>query len=161
MAKADPVAQAAAESEQRRSEFIAEQEEQKRKLDAIREEGRKQRERDQEEHDRALYKAALAAQQAREKAAQDERDEIAGLYDQVRRLKAQQDEAFDREFAKLLAKRREDELDPEKDYSVGPQVTLDPKGLIAKCARGGAARSLEGNVEIAQIATAEVEDHRT
>ena len=31
-----------------------------------------------------------------------------------------QDEAFDREFAKLLAKRREAELDPENDYRWAP-----------------------------------------
>jgi hypothetical protein len=153
----DHVAQAAAESEQRRSEFAAEQEERQSKLDAIREEGRQQRARDQEEHDRAVHKEALAAYQARQQAAQDERDEITHLYDEARREKAVQDEAFDREFAQLLAKRREAELDPDHDPSLGPHVTLDPRGLLAKAARGGASRSLEGNVVMAEIATAEEE----
>ena len=153
----DHVTAAAAESEQRRSEFAAEQEEHKARLDAIREEGRAQRARDQEEHDRAVYKEALAAYQARQQAAQAEREEIAGMYDEARRVKAVQDEAFDREFAKLLAARREAELDPEHDPSLGPHVTLDPHGLLAKAARGGAARTLEGNVIMAEVATAEEE----
>jgi hypothetical protein len=155
-ADANPVEQAAADAEKRRTEFLAEQEERERKLDALREEGRLQRERDQEEHDRAVRKEALAAAQAREKAAQDERDEIAHLYDEARRVKAVQDEAFDREFAKLLAARREAELDPEHDPSLGPQVTLDRRGLVAKAARGGITpRSMQGNLDALSIAVAE------
>jgi hypothetical protein len=152
-ASADPVEQAAADAEKRRTEFLAEQEEQEKRLDAIREAGAKQRERDQEEHDKAVLAEAEAAAKAREKAGEADRKALADLFKQARKAKAEHDEQADRAFAELLASRREAEKDT--DPSVGPQVTLDPDSVPAKAARGGAAPDMPGNVlaaEQAQIA---------
>ena len=122
-----------------------------RKLDAIREEGRLQRERDQEEHDKAVLAEAEAAAKAREKTGEAERKALADLFKQARKAKAEHDEQADRAFAELLASRREAEKDT--DPSVGTQVTLDPDSMPAKAARGGAAPDMPGNVLAAEQAT--------
>jgi len=151
---ANPVEDAAAAAEKRRTEFVAEQEERERKLDAIREEGRLQRERDQAEHDKAVLEAAKAEAAEREKTAEAERAEIEQLYEAAKQAKAERDEEADRAFAELLAARREAEKDT--DPSLGPQMTLDRRGLVAKAARGGInPRSMQGNLDALSIATAE------
>jgi hypothetical protein len=152
-ASADPVEQAAADAEKRRTEFLAEQEEQEKRLDAIREAGAKQRERDQEEHDKAVLAEAEAAAKARADAADAERAEIEQLYEAAKKAKAERDEEADRAFAELLAARREAEKDT--DPSLGPQMTLDKRGLFAKAARGGIAGTMAGNLDALSIATAE------
>jgi len=151
---ANPVEDAAAAAEKRRAEFVAEQEEQARKLDAIREEGRLQRERDQEEHDKAVLEAAKAEAAEREKTAEAERAEIEQLFEAAKAAKAERDAQIDREFAEALAARLEAEKD--SDPSLGPQMTLDRRGLVAKAARGGInPRSMQGNLDALSIATAE------
>jgi hypothetical protein len=152
-AEANPVEQAAADAEKRRTEFLAEQEEQEKRLDAIREAGAKQRERDQEEHDKAVLAEAEAAAKARADAADAERAEIEQLYEAAKKAKAERDEEADRAFAELLAARREAEKDT--DPSLGPQMTLDKRGLFAKAARGGIAGTMAGNLDALSIATAE------
>jgi hypothetical protein len=152
-ASADPVEQAAADAEKRRTEFLAEQEEQEKRLDAIREAGAKQRERDQEEHDKAVLAEAEAAAKSRAEAADAERAEIEQLYEAAKKAKAERDEEADRAFAELLAARREAEKDT--DPSIGPQMTLDKRGLFAKAARGGIAGTMAGNLDALSIATAE------
>jgi len=156
---ANPVEDAAAAAEKRRTEFVAEQEEQERKLDAIREEGRLQRERDQAEHDKAVLEEAEAAAKAREKAGEDERRELAELFKQARAAKAEHDAKVDAEFAAALAARQEAEKDT--DPSLGPQTTLDPSGVVAKAARGGAARDMAGNALAQELAFITVEDEET
>ena len=152
-AEANPVEQAAADAEKRRTDFAAEQEEREKRLDAIREEGAKQRERDQEEHDKAVLAEAEAAAKARVEAADAERAEIEQLYEAAKKAKAERDEEADRAFAELLAARREAEKDT--DPSLGPQMTLDKRGLFAKAARGGIAGTMAGNLDALSIATAE------
>jgi hypothetical protein len=152
-ADANPVEQAAADAEKRRTEFAAEQEEREKHLDAIREAGAKQRERDQEEHDKAVLAEAEAAAKTRAEAADAERAEIEQLYEAAKKAKAERDEEADRAFAELLAARREAEKDT--DPSLGPQMTLDRRGLFAKAARGGIAGTMAGNLDALSIATAE------
>jgi len=156
---ANPVEQAAAEADQRRTEFAAEQEEQERKLDAIREEGRLQRERDQAEHDKAVLEAAEAAAKAREKAGEEERQAMADLFKQARAAKAEHDAKVDAEFAAALAARQEAERDT--DPSIGPQTTLDPTSVVAKAARGGAARDMAGNALAQELAFITAEDEES
>ena len=152
-AEANPVEQAAADAEKRRTDFATEQEEREKRLDAIREEGRLQRERDQEEHDKAVLAEADATAKARADAADAERAEIEQLYEAAKKAKAERDEEADRAFAELLAARREAEKDT--DPSIGPQLTLDRRGLFAKAARGGIAGTMAGNLDALSIATAE------
>jgi hypothetical protein len=149
----DPVEEARAGAEKRRTDFAAEQEELERKLDAIREEGRLQRERDQAEHDKAVLAEAEAAAKAREKTGEEERKAMADLFKQARAAKAEHDAKVDAEFAAALAARLEAEKDT--DPSIGPQVTLEPDSMLARAARGGAAPDMAGNAlaaEQAQIA---------
>ena len=90
---------------------------------------------------------------ARADAADAERAEIEQLYEAAKKAKAERDEEADRAFAELLAARREAEKDT--DPSLGPQMTLDKRGLFAKAARGGIAGTMAGNLDALSIATAE------
>ena len=154
---ANPVEQAAAEADERRKAFIAEQEEREKHLDAIREEGRLQRERDQEAHDKAALEEAQAAMAAREKQAEEDRQALADLFKLARKLKAEHDEKVDAADAAALKARLEAEKDT--DPSLGPQVTLEPSGALAKAARGGAARDMAGNALAQELAYIPVEEH--
>ena len=157
-AEANPVEQAAADAEKRRTEFLAEQEEQEKRLDAIREAGAKQRERDQAEHDKAVLAEAEATAKAREKAGEDERKELADLFKQARKAKAEHDAKVDAEFAEALAARQEAERDT--DPSLGPQTTLELSSALAKAARGGAAPDMAGNALAQELAYIQVvEEH--
>ena len=155
-APADPVDQAKAEREAKRQETIKAQEKRAAELDAIREAGRLERERDLAADEKAAAEAAEAEEAARVEAERQAAADAAALKATVERLLAERAVRVDREFAESEAKRLEAEKDT--DPSLGPQVTLDPRGPLARAARGGAARHMRGNAAVLDAAlAAEVE----
>ncbi len=152
----DPVDQAKAEREAKRQETIAAAVARAAELDAIREAGRLERERDLAADEKAAADAAEADEAERIEAERQAAADAATLKATVDRLLAERAVRVDREFAESEAKRLEAEKDT--DPSLGPQVTLDPRGPLARAARGGAARHMRGNIEVLAAAlAAEVE----
>jgi len=155
-APADPVDQAKAEREAKRQETIKAQEKRAAELDAIREAGRLERERDLAADEKAAAEAAEAEEAARVEAERQAIADAAALKATVDRLLAERAVRVDREDAEALARRLEAEKDT--DPSMGPQTVLDPRGPLARAARGGAARHMRGNAAVLDAAlAAEVE----
>jgi len=155
-ASADPVDKAKAEREAKRQATIEAKQKRDAELDAIREAGRLERERDLAADEKAEAEAAEAEEAARVEAERQAEIEAAALKATVDRLLAERAVRVDREFAESEARRLEAEKDT--DPSMGPQTVLDPRGPLARAARGGMARHMRGNVAVLDAAlAAEVE----
>lgn len=148
----DPVQKAIDEREARRQATIAADKKRKAELDAIREAGRLERERDLAADEKAAAEAEEAAEAARVEAERVAAKEAADLKALVDRLLAERAERVDREFEESEARRIEAEKDT--DPSLGPQTALDPRGLLAKAARGGLARTMQANAAVLDAALA-------
>lgn len=155
-APVDPVDLAKAEREAKRQVAIEAKQKRDAELDAIREAGRLERERDLAADEKAEAEAAEAEEAARVEAERQAAADAAALKATVDRLLAERAVRVDLEFAEAEAKRLEAEKDT--DPSMGPQTVLDPRGPLARAARGGMARHMRGNMAVLDAAlAAEVE----
>lgn len=150
----DPIDKARAEREARRQKTLADAAAREAELQAIREQGDRERERDAEADRQAEAKRAKDEATAREKREKQEREDAEKLHAAVTQMLAEREARIDREAAAALKQRLKDEagLDP----SLGPQTVLDPRGPLARAARGGAARDMAGNalaLELASVKT--------
>lgn len=148
----DPVQKAIEEREARRQATIAADKKRKAELDAIRAAGKLEQARDLAADEKAAKEAEEAAEAARVEAERVAAKEAADLKALVDRLLAERAERVDREFEESEARRIEAEKDT--DPSLGPQTTLDPRGLLAKAARGGLARTMQANAAVLDAALA-------